>query len=238
MTIAWRAGGREETRLRFSLPGGAEIAASVDRLLLAGYSGRSRADIDTHLAEMASLGVAAPGAVPTFLPAMACLLTQGDTVEAIGPDTRPEVEYVLFEINGTRFVTVGNDQFDLATERQHSAVKSKNLCQKVVARTAWPLHEASDHWDELILELRSGGTLLQSSPVAAILPPGKLIDEAEQRCGFRPELGVLFSGTVPMLAAVEPEMRAFSMTLRDPVLRREIGCDFRVEDVTQGHLAA
>lgn len=233
MTIAWRAGERGVTRLRFSLPDGAEIIANVERLLLTGYSGRDEADIAAHLAEMASLGVAGPDTVPVFHPAMSCLLTQGDTVEAVGPDSRPEIEFVLFEVNGARFVTLGNDQFDLATEQHCSAVKSKSLCQKLVARNAWLLSQVSGHWDELVLELRSGATLLQSSAVSAILPPDRLMADAMRQRGFRRERGMLFSGTVPMLRPIEADMREFSMALRDPVLGRAIGCDFHVEDITK-----
>jgi hypothetical protein len=233
MTIAWRAGERGATRLHFNLPDGAEVSANVEQLLLTGYSGRDEADIAAHVAEMASLGVAGPDTVPVFHPAMSCLLTQGGTVQAIGPESRPEIEFVLFEANGVRFVTLGNDQFDLATEKHYSAVKSKSLCQKLVARSAWPLKQVSGHWDELLLELRSGATLLQSSAVSAILAPERLMADAVRQRGFRRERGMLFSGTVPMLRPVEAGMREFSMALRDPVLGRAIRCDFQVEDITK-----
>jgi hypothetical protein len=221
------------TQLRFATPGGAEIFPVVEQLLLAGYSGRGEIDVATHLAEMRALGVSVPLNVPVFHPAMTCLLTQGGRVEAIGPDTRPEVEFVLFAFQGTDYVTVGNDQFDLATERHYSAEKSKSLCQKVIARTAWPFSEVREHWDRLILELRSGQTLLQAGAVNGILAPDSLLDQAQRQRGFCRERGMLFSGTVPMLAPVGPDITNFSMALRDPVLGRVISCDFQVADVTR-----
>ncbi|MEO5758370.1 MAG: DUF2848 family protein [Mesorhizobium sp.] len=220
------------TRLRFATPDGGEIFPAVRQLLLAGYSGRSEIDVDKHLAEMRALGVAVPQKVPVFHPAMTCLLTQGDRVEAIGPDTRPEVEFVLFACEGTDYVTVGNDQFDLATERHYSAQKSKSLCQKVVASTAWALSDVHGHWDQLLLELRSGDRLLQAGTVDSILTPASLVERARRQQAFDRDHGMLFSGTVPMLAPVEPDMLDFSIALRDPVLGRVIGCDFQVVDIT------
>lgn len=213
-------------------PDGGAIFPVVEQLLLAGYSGRSEIDVAAHLAEMRALGVSVPPNVPVFHPAMTCLLMQGGRVEAIGPDTRPEVEFVLFSFEGTDYVTVGNDQFDLATEQHYSAEKSKSLCQKVIARTAWPFSEVRDHWDRLILELRSGQTLLQAGAVDSILAPDSLIVQAQRQRGFRRERGMLFSGTVPMLQPIEPCMLDFAIALRDPVLGRAISCDFKVADVT------
>jgi hypothetical protein len=43
---------------------------------------------------------------------------------------------------------------------------------------------------------------------------------------------MLFSGTVPVLKAVEPGMRDFSMALRDPVLGRAMTASFHVADIT------
>jgi len=221
------------TQLRFATPDGGEISPVVEQLLLAGYSGRSEFDVAAHLAEMRALAVSVPLNVPVFHPAMICLLTQGGRVEAIGPDTRPEVEFVLFSFEGTDYVTVGNDQFDLATERHYSAEKSKSLCQKVVARTAWPFSEVQEHWDRLVLELRSGETLLQAGAVDSILAPDSLVEQAQRQRCFCRERGMLFSGTVPMLGPVEPGMVDFSIALRDPVLGRVISCDFQVTDVAR-----
>ncbi len=218
--------------LRFHVPGGTDACPKVERVLLGGYTGRQQVDVAAHVAEMKELGVPVPPSFPVFYNAMPCLLTQGRTVEIVGPDTRPEVEFVLFGCEGKLFVTVGNDQFDLAVERRLSPEKSKNLCQKVVAATAWPLDGVRGHWDHLHLELRGRGEILQAAPVSSILEPAVLLESARRDCRFDETTGMLFSGTVPSIGTVDAGMSEFSISLRDRVLEREIRCDFRLVDIT------
>ena len=217
--------------LRFHVPGGADVCPKVERVLLGGYTGREPADVAAHVAEMQGLGVPVPASFPVFYNVMPCLLTQGRTVDIVGPDTRPEVEFVLFGFEGKRFVSVGNDQFDLVIETQVSPEKSKNICQKIVAATAWPLDEILDHWDDLYLELRSRDKILQASSVGSILEPARLLERARRDCRFDEQTGMLFSGTVPSIGTVDAGMNDFSISLQDRVLEREIHCDFRLVDV-------
>jgi hypothetical protein len=166
---------------------------------------------------------------------MPCLLTQGRTVDVVGSDTRPEVEFVLFGFEGKQYVTVGNDQFDLVIERQFSPEKSKSLCQKIVADTAWPLDEVQGHWDNLYLELRSQDQVLQASSVGSILEPIQLLERARRDCRFDENTGMLFSGTVPSTGTTHADMTNFSISLQDRVLEREIRCDFKLVDVTSSY---
>ncbi|MHA6646167.1 DUF2848 family protein [Mesorhizobium sp. A623] len=116
--------------LRFHVPGEADICPTIERILLGGYTGRQEADVNAHVAEMQGLGVPVPPSLPVFYNVMPCLLTQGRSVNIVGPDTRPEVEFALFGFKGKRFVTVGNDQFDLIIERQFSPEKSKTCARR------------------------------------------------------------------------------------------------------------
>jgi hypothetical protein len=218
--------------LEFKTPCGEQISLAIRQVLLAGYAGRQRADVEMHATEMRRLGVPVPADLPVFYRAMPCLLTQAGTVDVVGTDTRPEVEFVLFSWNGRRYVTVGNDQFDLAAERHGWAERSKNLCQKIVADTAWPLADVIDHWDKLVLELSDSGGLLQCGPLEMLLEPDKLIELA--RCGgdFDAGASLLFSGTIPLLRNIDPAARAYSIRLHDPVLKREIASTFFLSDIT------
>ncbi|MBT1157205.1 DUF2848 family protein [Aminobacter anthyllidis] len=217
--------------LRFTVPGEVDVWPTVERVLLGGYTGRREQDVAVHVAEMQKLGVTSPSSLPVFYEALPCLLTQGKSVYVVGEDTLPEVEFVLFGFEGRQYVTVGNDQFDLAIEK-HSPAKSKGLCQKVVATAAWALDEITDHWDHLHLELCSRGTILQASSVDCILKPAQLLDKARWDCRFDAQAGMLFSGTVPNLSAIDACTRDFTIKLQDRFLDREIRCDFDVVDVT------
>jgi Protein of unknown function (DUF2848) len=218
--------------LKFKTPSGEPIALAVEQVLLAGYAGRRRADVEAHAAEMRSLGVPVPASLPVFYRAMPCLLTQAGTVDVVGVDTRPEVEFVLFSWKGRRYVTVGNDQFDLAVERHGWGERSKNLCQKIVADTAWPLAEVNPHWDRLVLELSSSEERLQCGSLDLLLEPDRLVELAQGRYDFDAGASLLFSGTIPALQSLGPDTREFCMKLRDPVLGREIVSNFVLFDIS------
>ena len=51
---------------RHGARGGDRIAVEPTGLIMAGWTGRDRAAVDHHIAELAALGVAGPSCVPTF----------------------------------------------------------------------------------------------------------------------------------------------------------------------------
>lgn len=218
--------------LKFQTPAGDVLSIAAEQMLLAGYAGRNRADVEAHVLEMRRLGVPVPAELPVFYRAMPCLLTQVGSVDVVGLDTRPEVEFVLFAWNGRRYVTVGNDQFDLAVERHGWGEKSKNLCQKIVAGTAWPVDEVMPHWDRLVLELCCNDELLQQGCLDMLLEPHRLLERAGCQASFDTGGILLFSGTIPALRAPGADMRNFCMKLRDPVLGREIVAQFVLRDIS------
>lgn len=219
--------------LKFTTPAEEQITLTIDQVLLAGYAGREPADVEAHAAEMLKLSVPVPHRFPVFYRVMPCLLTQSGTVDVVGSDTYPEVEYVLFSWKGRRYVTVGNDQFDLVVERHGWWERSKNLCQKIVADMAWPLAEVSSHWDELVLELWANEQLLQRGSVKKLLKPEGLLDLAWRGEEIEEESNLLFSGTIATLQNAEVGSRQYCMKLRDPVLSREIVSHFKVFDISR-----
>ncbi len=219
-------------RLEFDVPGRGRLDVDINIVLLGAFTGRELADVQAHIDEMAARGVTPPTSFPLFYRAMTCLLTQGGEAEASGCDTCPEVEFVVFSVSGEQFVTVGNDQFDLDLEARGFGEKSKNICQKVVARTAWPLGEVSAHWDRLILELAQEGRPLQRGPVSQLGSPARLSEKAACVAAVPRDGTMLFSGTIPFMAEIGSGTRTFSAALIDPVLRREIRHDFRISVVT------
>jgi hypothetical protein len=191
--------------------------------VLAGFAGRQPADVEAHIAEMALHGVRGPAVVPSFWPVMPHLVTQAEAVEVFGTDTTPEVEYVLFTWRGTTYVTVGNDQCDLAIERDVGPAKSKNLCQKIVAREAWRLDEVLPHWDDLVLTLACNGTVMQHGRLAGLLRPEVLLEKLAHATDADHEGRMVFSGTIATSGTYPAGPYRVDMSLADPVSGRRIG---------------
>ena len=120
---------------------------------------------------MARQGVPRPPFTPMFWPVLPHLVTQASSICVYGPDTVPEVEYVLFAWKGVLYVTVGNDQCDIEVERKLSGEKSKNLCPKIVATRAWRIDDILPHWDELQLTLSCNNTVMQDDRLSVLLRP-------------------------------------------------------------------
>ena len=204
------------------------IEPKISRLILTGFAGRSTADVEAHIEEMARQGVPRPAYFPMFWPVLPHLITQGDAISVYGLDTTPEVEYVLFTWQGVLFVTLGNDQCDVDVEARLSAEKSKNLCQKVVARQAWPIAEVLRHWDELQLTLSCDGTVLQQDRLAALIQPEALCDKVSAVDGHVNDGRMIFSGTIATRGELPKPPYGVTMRLADLHLGREIRHDFRV----------
>ncbi|MGE3875616.1 MAG: DUF2848 family protein [Parvibaculaceae bacterium] len=205
------------------------IEPDIGRLILAGFAGRSASEVEAHIEEMARQGVPRPPYFPMLWPVLPHLLTQGHGISVYGPDTTPEVEYVLFSWQGIPYVTLGNDQCDIEVEARLSSEKSKNLCQKVVAREAWRLAEVLAHWDDLQLTLSCEGKVMQQDRLAALIRPEILRDKVTALDGEGDDGRMIFSGTIATHAAFPRPPYNLAMRLSDRRLGREIRHDFRVE---------
>lgn len=225
--------------LNFSTPDRGEISPVITRLILSGFAGRNTAEVEHHIAEMARQGVPRPARVPTFWPVLPHLLSQGGDVAVYGGETTPEVEYVLFTWGGTTYVTLGNDQCDIEVEAKLSAEKSKNLCPKTVAATAWPVNDVLAHWDQLELSITCNGVALQQDRLAALIRPETLLEKVAAIDGSSREGCMVFSGTIGTIGQLPPPPYDVAMRLYDPVLGREISHGFRVTALRsfEGHSA-
>lgn len=214
--------------LTFEVPGGDAVSPVIDRLILAGFAGRSATEVEHHVEEMARQGVPRPPRIPMFWPVLPHLLSQGRDVPVYGLETTPEVEYVLFTWQGELYVTLGNDQCDIEVEAQLSAEKSKNLCYKTVAQAAWRASEVLGHWDRLEIELSCNDSLLQQDRLAALIRPETLLEKVAVLDGPRHEGRMIYSGTIATVGTRPPPPYEVAMRLNDPVLDREITHRFRV----------
>ena len=131
------------------------------------------------------------------------------------------------------WVTVGADHTDRKLESYGVAV-SKQVCPKVVGRTAWRFEEVEPHWDRLMLRsfIEEGGkkVLYQEGPLARIREPRELI--AGWRNGDKrlPAGVAMFCGTMPAIGAIRSSPR-FEMELDDPVLGRKLSHAYHVQGV-------
>lgn len=205
------------------------LQIKVDRLVIAGWTGRDAHAIEHHIGELEAIGVPRPSAVPLFYRVAANQLSQADTVQVVGDGTSGEVEPFLFFHAGECFVSIASDHTDRALET-HSIALSKQICPKPVARTAWRLADVLDHWDTLLLrswiEENGESRLYQEGQLATLRPPADLL--ARYSAGNPPpaEGFAMACGTVGAIGGIRPSA-SFRMELFDARLGRSITHAYR-----------
>ena len=203
----------------------------IDELVIAGWTGRDVEALNHHIEELKAIGVQPPSKVPLYYHVTANLLTQTETVQVLGDDTSGEVEPVLVGTPDRLWVTVGTDHTDRKLE-SYCVAHSKQVCPKVIGRTAWRFEEVEPHWDRLMLRsfIEEGGkrVLYQEGPLAKIRAPRELI--AGWRNGDKrlPAGVAMFCGTLPALGAIRSSSR-FEMEIEDSVLGRKLAHAYDVE---------
>lgn len=221
-------------RLEFdgAAKGGVEkVAVDINDLVIAGWTGRDVAALTHHIEELKAIGVQPPSRVPLYYRVAAQMLTQADRIQVLGDDTSGEVEPVLVGAADRLWVTVGADHTDRKLESYGVAV-SKQVCPKVLGRTAWRFEEVEPHWDRLLLRsfISEGGKKVpyQEGPLATIRAPRELIAGWRNSDRRLPAGTAMFCGTLPALGAIRPSSR-FEMEIEDPVLGRKLAHAYDVE---------
>ncbi|MBZ8134341.1 DUF2848 domain-containing protein [Afifella sp. IM 167] len=217
------------TDLTFRLPGEGHVRLCLQNAVVAGWTGRDRAAVDHHIAELQAIGVPPPSTVPLFYRVSAALFTADPAIELVGETSSGEVEPVLFDDGQALYLALGSDHTDRKLET-HSVALSKQICAKPVSGDAWAFAEVAGHLDRIGLQsfIREeagadwvpyqDGTLAQLRPLAELAAaspfaagPGRLAAGTALMCGT---LGVLSGGVRPA--------RHFAMRMHDPVLGRTI----------------
>lgn len=201
------------------------IDAEIERLVVAGWTGRDRAAVEHHIEELAGIGVPPPSRAPLFYRVSRSLLIQAPVIEVLGEDSSGEVEPLLVNREGELLLGLGSDHTDRKLETV-SIAASKQACPKPVSKELWRFDEVASHLDDLILrcEIEENGTwiLYQEGTLASILP---LLDLADS-FGFGDRCAML-CGTVAALGGIRPA-RAYRMELADVSLRRSLHLEYRV----------
>ena len=209
--------------------GPAAASVRIDRLVIAGWTGRDKAAVEKHIAELAALGVKRPPTTPVFYRAAAARLTLDDEIEVLGETSSGEVEFVLLQHGGRLWVGTGSDHTDRQVETYIVSV-SKQMCDKPIAADFWAYDDVAPHWDRLVLRARiaekTGRALYQEGSVAAMLDPKELIAQFSGQAGLA-DGTLMFCGTLAAHGGVRAS-NDFAYELEDPVLGRRIGHRYRV----------
>ncbi|MFP1732747.1 DUF2848 domain-containing protein [Lonsdalea quercina] len=201
------------------------IEVDIDRLVIAGWTGRDRDAVMHHIRELAALGVPQPSAIPLFYRVAANQLTQSSLVEVVGNASSGEAEPLIFSYCGKLYVSLASDHTDRQLEAQSVAL-SKQLCAKPVARDAWPLREVIAHWDSLILRswiVENGEyRLYQEGALSSLQPPMALLERyLASGVPTRVDGLAMSCGTMTAIGGIRPAA-AFRMALVDEHLGRII----------------
>lgn len=212
------------------LTGTRDVTLAVREAVIAGWTGRDHAAVERHISELEAVGVPRPPTTPVYYRVAAARLTHAKTIEVTGPDSSGEIEFVLVGVGGETCVGIGSDHTDRKLET-YSVTASKQLCDKPVSKTFWPLAEVVAHWDQLMLRSYAtvGGkrALYQEGTVANMLPPGDLIRGYAASAAGLPEGIVMFCGTLPAIGGVRPAEH-FDAEIEDPVMHRRIDFGYGV----------
>jgi len=202
----------------------------IDRLVIAGWTGRDRAALEKHIAELEALGVKRPATTPIFYRASAARLTTDESIEALGAASSGKAEFVLLRHGDRLWVGAGSDHTDREVEKYGVSV-SKQMCEKPIAQAFWAYDEIAPHWDKLMLRSYVSGarTLYQEGPVTAMLDPLPLIEQFRGKAGLD-EGTLMFCGTLAAQGGVRPS-DVFEFELDEPVLGRKIHHRYRVRNL-------
>lgn len=213
------------------LVNGSPRRIEITQLVIAGWTGRDKASVDKHIAELAAIGVKRPPAVPVFYRVAASLLTAAREVEVVGESSSGEVEFVLVSAPDALCVGVGSDHTDRKVET-YGVTVSKQMCPKPLGRDLWVFAELEPHWDTLVLRshvTRKGKRMLyQEGPVSRMLAPRDLLARFSGPTGFLAPGTAMFCGTLAVRGEIGGGER-FEIELHDPVMNRSLRHEYAVQ---------
>lgn len=201
---------------------GERIVASCHRLLIAGFTGRDSTAVREHIDELAEIGVPVPPTVPSLYRPSAHLARQTAVVPVASANSSGEVEPVVFQHDGKRYLTVGSDHTDRDIETIDIA-ESKGTCAKPIGTTCIAL-EQIDEWDQLELRSSQDGTDYQAGAADSLLPIDDLLTAISALGGEVVDGDVLFCGTIPTIGPIRPGAR-FDGAISGPGWSLTLGYD-------------
>jgi hypothetical protein len=209
---------------------GAPRHIDIASLVIAGWTGRDKAAVEHHIAELAAIGVKPPRIVPCFYRVGANLLTTTGEVEVVGEDSSGEVEFVLVSAPEALYVGVGSDHTDRKVEA-YGVTVSKQMCPKPMGRELWSLEEVGGHWDRLLLRshvtCKGRRRLYQEGAVDKMLSPRELLARFAGSSGILPTGTAMFCGTLAVRGEIGGGER-FEIELHDTVKNRSLRHEYAI----------
>ena len=203
--------------------GGHAAAVVIDTTVVAGWTGRDRAAVEAHVAELAAVGVPPPSSVPVFYRVSASRLTTSSEIESTDASTG-EAEAVLLGHDGRLWVGVGSDHTDREVETYGVAV-SKQMCDKPIGSELWAYEDVVEHWDQLVLRSWIDEDILyQEETLDGLMHPRELMSVASPPVS---DGTLMFCGTFPAIGGIRPATR-FRYQLEDPVRGRKLAGGYNV----------
>lgn len=202
---------------------GHAAAVVIDTTVVAGWTGRDRAAVEAHVAELAAVGVPPPSSVPVFYRVSASRLTTSSEIESTDASTG-EAEAVLLGHDGRLWVGVGSDHTDREVETYGVAV-SKQMCDKPIGSELWAYEDVVEHWDQLVLRSWIDEDILyQEETLDGLMHPRELMSVASPPVS---DGTLMFCGTFPAIGGIRPATR-FRYQLEDPVRGRKLAGGYNV----------
>lgn len=220
--------------ITFNVEGsGAQVSRTirVNRLVVAGWTGRDTVAMEAHIHELEELGVKRPPYTPVFYRISASRLSTEPVVEVSGGASSGEAEFLLVRDGGETFVGIASDHTDREVET-YGVTVSKQMCEKPCSSTLWRLADVEGHWDSLIL--RSYATidgkrvLYQEGPVTAMHAPADLLARFASHGEAFEDGTAMLCGTLAAIGGIRPAQQ-FEVVLEDPVLGRTLRHAYAVE---------
>jgi hypothetical protein len=212
--------------------GGAPRRIEIVDLVIAGWTGRDKASVEKHIAELEAIGVKRPHAVPVFYRVASGLLTAAREVEVVGGSSSGEVEFVLVSAPDALYVGVGSDHTDRKVET-YGVTVSKQMCPKPLCAELWLFAEVEPHWDRLVLRshvTRNGERrLYQEGAVSKMLAPRELLRRFSGSALPAPGIA-MFCGTLAVRGDIGGGER-FEIELHDPVKNRSLRHEYAVREL-------
>lgn len=209
---------------------GAPLDIAVRHMVVAGWTGRDASAIRHHIEELAAIGVAPPSATPLYYRVAGGLLTPSDRIEVVGPDSSGEVEPLIVQSGGRRWLGLGSDHTDRKLEALSVAL-SKQVCAKPCAVELWAWDSVADHLEEIELESwideGAGWQPYQSDSLVAIRPLADLIAGAGLEALAEDGGAAMMCGTFGAKGGVRPAAR-FRMRMSDPATGRSISHEYAI----------
>lgn len=212
------------------------LSLPLQRLIVAGWVGRDRAQVRHHIEELGKLGVPPPTRTPTYMNLWTGILSTSQHMDVVGPESSGEVECVVFKWGKELYIGVGSDHTDRAFEK-YDIPASKQMCPKIVAPAVWPYQEVRDHLDSLVLRSwvtddEHGRRLYQEGSLSLNLGIEELLAGIPAEDDLPMDHLCLFCGTLPTEEGIIYS-RCFEFEMEDPVLGRRIQHGYTISVLPQ-----